>query len=254
MSYNDFSSRPVSGTDSAVDAGLQSYMRLVFNTMGIGLVVTGLVAFGLANTPALFAAIFGSPLKWVALLAPVAFLWIGFSPRNIMRTDGSIVRMDSRIMRMDSARARMLFYVFSGTMGISLAALFHIFSGESIARAFFISAAMFAGTSLYGYTTKRDLTGMGSFLMMGLFGLIFASVINLFIGSSAVQFVVSVIGVFVFTGLTAFDVQRLKEIYYTGAGYADANAKMAVLGALSLYMNFINLFQMILQFTGSQRD
>lgn len=240
MSYNDFSTRPMSATAAAVDVGLQSYMRSVFNTMGMGLVVTGLVAFGIANVPALFNVIFGTPLKWVALFAPLAFLWMGFTP--------------DRIMRMDSTRAKTMFLLFAGAMGISLATIFHVFSGESIARAFFITSAAFAATSLYGYVTKRDLTAMGSFLFMGLIGIVIASIVNIFIGSSMVQFIVSVLGLFIFTGMTAFEVQRLKEIYYTGVNYADANAKAAVLGALSLYMNFINLFQIILQFTGSQRE
>ena len=153
--------------------------------------------------------------------------------------------------RMSSEKLKLTFILFSAVMGLSMAAIFQIFTGASIARVFFITAATFAATSLYGYTTKRDLAGVGSFLFMGLVGIFIAMIVNLFLQSSMVQFVVSAIGVLVFTGLTAWETQRLKEAYTPGAG--EGNAKMAVVGALSLYLNFINLFQMLLHFMGDRR-
>ena len=221
-----------------IDLGLQAHMRQVFNTMGLGLVVTGLTAFAVANTPALFNLIFGTPLAWVAMLAPLAFLWFGFTP--------------SRMQRMPAQKVKTTFYLFSALMGLSMAVLFQVFTGASITRVFFITAATFSAMSLYGYTTKRDLTGMGSFLFMGLIGIFIAAMVNLFLQSAMVQFVVSVIGVVVFTGLTAWDVQRLKEGYALAHG-DEANSKMATMGALSLYLNFINLFQMLLHLLGDRR-
>ncbi len=222
----------------AVDAGLQSYMQSVYHTMGLGLVVTGLTAFATANTPALFNLIFGTPLAWVVMLSPLAFIWFGFTP--------------ARVARMSSEKLKFIFTIFCVVMGLSMAVIFQVFTGASIARVFFITAATFAATSLYGYTTKRDLTGVGSFLFMGMIGIFFASLFNIFLQSSMVHFVISVIGVVVFTGLTAWETQRLRDIYVPGAG--EANAKMAVVGALSLYLNFINLFQMLLHLMGTRRD
>lgn len=237
MSYDPTAQQPAYAQGRAVDAGLQSYMQGVFNTMGVGLVVTGLTAFGVSSTPALFKLIFDSPLAWIVMLAPLGFIFFGFTP--------------ARVARMPSEKLKTLFIVFSAVMGISMAVLFHVFTGASIARVFFITAATFAATSLYGYTTKRDLTRVGSFLFMGLIGIVIASLVNLFLHSAMVHFVVSVIGVVVFTGLTAWDTQRLKESYVSGAG--EANAKIAILGALSLYLNFINLFQIMLRFMGDRR-
>lgn len=225
------------GTDQFVDQGLQSFMRRVYNTMGLGLAVTGVTAFGTANYPPLFNLIFGTPLAWVVMLAPLAFIFFGFTP--------------ARIARMEPAKTRMLFYVFAGIMGLSMAVLFKVFTAESIARVFFITAGTFAATSLYGYTTKRDLTRFGSFLFMGLIGIVIASVINIFLGAAVVQFVVSVLGVVIFTGLTAFETQQLKEMYAYGGG--AANERLAVSGALSLYLNFVNLFQMLLNIMGNRR-
>jgi FtsH-binding integral membrane protein len=204
--------------------------------MGIGLVVTGLVAFFVASTPALYVPIFQTPLKWVVMLAPLAFIFF-FS-----------FRMD----RMTAASARTAFFAFSAVMGLSLASVFLVFTGASIARTFFITATMFGATSLYGYTTKRDLSKFGSFLIMGLIGVIIASLVNIFLGSSLLQFAISIIGVLVFTGLTAYDTQSIKAQYAEGFGH-EANSKMAVFGALSLYLNFVNIFQLLLSVTG-QRD
>lgn len=221
----------------AVDQGLQSYMRGVYNMMGLGLLVTGLTAYGVASVPALFEAIFATQLKWVAIFAPLVFLMFGLTP--------------SRIASMPSEKTVFLFTLFNVLMGVSMAALFASYTGESITRVFFITAATFAGTSLYGYVSKRDLTSMGGFLFMGLFGIVIASIINIFMMSAMVHFVTSVIGIFVFTGLIAFETQNLKLMYREGGG--EANNKTAVIGALGLYLNFINLFQILLSFIGDRR-
>ena len=224
----------------AMDEGLRSFMLGVYNYMGLGLAITGLVAFVVASTPALYVPIFTTPLKWVVMLAPLGF----------------VMFLGARIQAMSVSAAQITFWLFAAVMGVSLASIFLVFTGESIARVFFITAATFGAISLYGYTTKRDLSGMGSFLMMGLIGIIIASLVNIFLASSALQFAVSVIGVLVFTGLTAWDTQRLKEEYLGSFQYAggDLAAKGAIMGALSLYLNFINLFMMLLQLFGTQRD
>lgn len=219
------------------DEGLRQHMLRVYNYMGIGLVVTGAVAFLVASTPAIYQPIFGTPLKWVVMLAPLAFIFF----------------FSFRIHAISAATAQTLFWTFCALMGLSLASVFLVFTGTSIARTFFITAAMFGATSLYGYTTKRDLSKMGSFLIMGLIGVIIASLVNLFLASSALQFAISIIGVIVFTGLTAFDTQNIKEQYAEGFG-AEANSKLAVWGALSLYLNFINLFQLLLSLTGQREE
>lgn len=219
------------------DEGLRAHMLRVFNYMTLGLGVTGIVAFLTASSPAMLQLLFGTPLKWVVMLAPLGFVFfLSFKAHSI-----------------SAAKAQGLFWAFSAVMGLSLASIFIVFTGASIARVFFITAGMFAATSLWGYTTKRDLTGMGSFMMMGLIGIVIAMLINLFIASSALQFAISVIGVVVFTGLTAWDTQRIKEMYDEGHG-DESNNKMAVMGALSLYLNFINLFMMLLHLFGGQRE
>ena len=239
MSYDPYQSSTQTASSEArvVDPGLQAYMQSVYRTMTYGLAVTGLTAYGVFSIPALFNLIFGTPLSWVVILAPLGFIWFGFSP--------------ARIRGMSAEKLRNVFILFSAVMGLSMAMLFAIYTSGSIARVFFITSATFAATSLYGYTTKRDLTGMGSFMAMGLIGLIIASVVNIFLGSAMVHFVVSVIGVAVFTGLTAWETQRLRDIYASGA--TEANAKMAVMGALGLYLNFINLFQFMLALMGGRR-
>jgi FtsH-binding integral membrane protein len=220
------------------DEGLRSFMLGVYNYMGLGLAITGIVALVVAATPAIYVPIFTSPLKWVVMLAPLGFVFF----------------LGARINTMSKSAAQITFWLFCAVMGLSLSSIFLVFTGESIARVFFITAATFGAVSLYGYTTKTDLSKMGSFLMMGLFGIVIASIVNIFIGSSALQFAVSVIGVLVFTGLTAWDTQRLKEEYLSVGLAGDALSKMAVMGALSLYLNFINLFMMLLQILGVARN
>jgi FtsH-binding integral membrane protein len=219
------------------DEGLRQHMLRIYNYMGIGLVVTGLVAFVVASTPALYVPIFQTPLKWVVMLAPLAFVFF----------------FSFRMNAMTAATAQMAFWAFCAVMGLSLASVFLVFTGTSIARTFFITAAMFGATSLYGYTTKRDLSKFGSFLVMGLIGIVIASLVNLFVGSSVLQFAISIIGVLVFTGLTAYDTQSIKEQYAEAHGH-ETNSKMAVFGALSLYLNFVNLFQLLLSLTGQREE
>ncbi|MBP2316290.1 Bax inhibitor-1/YccA family protein [Azospirillum soli] len=218
------------------DEGLRKHMLRVYNFMMLGLGVTGLVAFFVASTPALYVPIFTTPLKWVVMLAPLAFVMV----------------LSWRFERMSASGLQGLFWAFCAVMGVSMASILLVFTGASVARVFFITAAMFAAMSLYGYTTKADLSKMGSFLMMGLIGIVIAGLVNIFVDSSALQFAISVIGVVIFTGLTAYDTQRIKEEYAEHYGH-ETNTKLAVMGALSLYLNFINLFQMLMQLMG-QRD
>jgi uncharacterized protein len=219
------------------DEGLRQHMLRVYNYMGLGLVMTGLVAFIVGTTPALYVPIFSTPLKWFVMLAPLAFvLFFSF-------------RMES----MSASGAQTLFWAFCAVMGLSLASIFLVFTGTSIARTFFIAAAMFGATSLYGYTTKRDLSQFGSFLIMGLIGVVIASLVNLFLASGALQFAISVIGIVVFVGLTAWDTQSIKEQYAENFD-AESKQKLAVFGAFSLYLNFINIFQLLLNFTGQREE
>ncbi len=219
------------------DEGLRQHMLRVYNIMGLGLVLTGIVALVVANTPFLFNAIFGTPLQWVVMLAPLGFVFF----------------LSFKADSMSAAKTQTLFWAFAAVMGLSSAWIFQVFTGASIGRVFFITASLFGAMSLYGYTTKRDLSAWGSFLFMGLVGVVIASLVNLFLQSSALQFAVSIIGVLVFTGLTAYDTQRIKELYDEGAGQ-ESMAKLAVMGALSLYLSFINLFMLLLQFFGSQQE
>lgn len=217
------------------DAGLRRHMLGIYRYMGLGLALTGIVAYGVASSPVLVAAIFGTPLKWVAMLAPLAFVML----------------FSFRVERMTTHSARAAFFAFAAVMGVSMASIFLVFTGTSIAQTFLIAATMFAGVSLWGYTTGRDLARWSTFLMMGLIGVVAASLINLFVGSSAVQLIVSLVGIVVFTGLTAWDTQRAKSDYITYAGTGQAE-KLAVMSALSLYLNLINMFQLLLSFTGQR--
>jgi FtsH-binding integral membrane protein len=242
---------------ATVDAGLRAYMLRIYNYMSIGLAITGLAALGVymaavtadpsgsaVRVGSMYLTPFGyamfvSPLKWLFILAPLAMVMV----------------ISFGINRLRPATAQMLFWVFSALMGISLSSIFLVYTHTSIVRVFFITAASFGALSLYGYTTKRDLTGIGSFAIMGLFGILIAMLVNAFLGSTMMQFIISVIGVLVFSGLTAYDTQRLKNDYIYG--YAsqggDIAERAAITGALSLYLNFINLFTFLLQLLG-QRD
>lgn len=226
-------------TQTDIDVGLRDYMLRIYNYMASGLALTGIVAYAFAQYLFAHPAVAHSPIMFVLMLAPLGLvMWLSFG-----------------IERMQASTAQALFWVYAGVMGLSLASVFLVFTGESVARVFFITAGTFAAMSLYGYTTKRDLTQIGSFLVMGLFGIIIASLVNIFIASSALTFAISVIGVLVFTGLTAWDTQQIKSGYYS-TQYADGQtaSKTAIMGALRLYLDFINLFMMLLQLMGTRRD
>jgi uncharacterized protein len=219
-----------------IDEGLRAYMLRVYNYMASGLLLTGIVAYVTANSPAMMNAIFGTPLQWVVMLAPLGFVMV----------------LSFGIHRMSFPVVQAVFWAFAAAMGLSLASILLVFTGESVARVFFITAGTFAGMSLYGYTTKRDLSGFGSFLFMGLIGIIVASVVNIFLASSALQFAISVIGVLVFVGLTAYDTQNIKNEYAEHYD-AETTGKLAISGALRLYLDFINLFIMLLHLFGERR-
>ncbi len=221
---------------ASIDQGLRAHMVRVFNYMGGGLALTGLVAFVVASVPALASLFLGTPLKWVVMLAPIGFLFY----------------MNFKIQSISAARAQTLFWLFCATMGLSMAAIFFVFTGASIARAFFVTAATFSGMALWGYTTKKDLTSMGAFMMMGVLGLVIAGIVNIFLQSSMLHWVASVAAVGIFTGLTAYDTQNIKQSYSESWGQ-EANNKLAVMGALSLYLDFINLFQSLLSLIGDRR-
>jgi uncharacterized protein len=219
-----------------VDVGLRRYMLQVYNFMAAGLGLTGLVAYAAVAT-GFYQQIAGTPLIWLVMLAP----------------PGAVLFLAFRIERMSAGAAQATFWTYAALMGLSLAGIFLLFTGTSIARVFFITAGTFAAMSLYGYTTQRDLSQFGSFLFMGLIGIVLATLVNIFIGSSALQFAISVIGVIVFTGLTAWDTQRIKEIYLE-SDPGDVLTKKALMGALSLYLDFINLFVILLQLVGQRRE
>ncbi|MBV8978526.1 MAG: Bax inhibitor-1/YccA family protein [Alphaproteobacteria bacterium] len=231
----------------AIDAGLRAYMLRVYNYMFIGLVLTGVAAYatyaasvvdtghGLMLTD-LGRMLFVSPLKFVVIFAPLAV----------------VLMLSFGINRIGAPTAQIMFWVYSGLVGISLGSIFLVYAGTSIAQVFFITAAAFGGLSLWGYTTKSDLTGFGSFLIMGLVGIIIAMVVNMFLHSSTMAWVVSVLGVGIFAGLTAYDTQKIKEMYYAGDDGALA-AKKSIMGALALYLDFLNIFLFLLQLMGAQR-
>ncbi|WP_135468582.1 Bax inhibitor-1/YccA family protein [Crenalkalicoccus roseus] len=237
---------------AAVDAGLRAYMLRVYNWMASGLLLTGIVAYFVANTPelqALFyqrvmtprgAAVQPTILAYIAMFSPLAFILV----------------LSFGINKLSKTTAQALFWAFAAVMGLSISHIFLTFTGASIARTFFVAAAMFGAMSLYGYTTKADLTKMGSFMMMGLIGIIIAMIVNIFVGSTALQFAISVIGVIVFLGLTAWDTQRIKADYIEHA-YEEGTelaGKRSVMDALALYLNFINLFMLLLQFMGVRQQ
>ncbi|MBY4608859.1 Bax inhibitor-1/YccA family protein [Rhizobium sp. 9T] len=230
-------------TGEMIDQGLRTYMLKVYNLMALGLAITGVAAylsfqFAFANgeITAFGQAIYLSPLKWVVILAPLALVFF----------------LSFRIHSMTVSAAQTTFAIYAALVGLSLSSIFLIYTGQSVVQTFFVTAASFGALSLYGYTTKRDLSAIGSFLIMGLFGLIIASLVNVFLASSAMQFAISVIGVLIFAGLTAYDTQRIKELYYEADDVAVAGRK-AIMGALTLYLDFINLFMFLLQFMGNRK-
>jgi len=228
--------RRAEAMSAEIDMGLRRYMLKVYNFMAAGLGVTGLVAL-LAISTGLYQQIAGTPVMWVVMLAPFA----------------AVLFLSFRIQKMSLGAAQATFWTYAALMGLSLAGIFLVYTGISVARVFFISAATFAAMSLYGYTTRRDLSRFGALLFMALIGVVLASLVNIFIGSTALQFAVSVIGVLLFTALTAYDTQRIKEIYL-GDDEIEIQDKKALLGALTLYLDFINLFVMLLNLMGQRRQ
>jgi FtsH-binding integral membrane protein len=235
-----------------VDQGLRNYMLKVYNYMGSGVFLTGIVSLllfklsggydiqvsstGITGLTGIGQALFASPLMWVVMLAPL----------------GIVLYMSFGIRKMSAAKAQTTFWVFAALMGASLASIFLVYTGQSITRVFFITSGTFGAMSIYGYTTKRDLTKLGSFLMMGLIGIIIASIVNIFLKSSMMYFVISIIGVLIFVGLTAYDTQKIKNMYFASDD-SETMGKKAVMGALTLYLDFINLFIMLLRLFGQRR-
>jgi uncharacterized protein len=230
----------------AYDEGLRSFMLSVYNYMASGLAITGLVALLVSQSEAAMSLFYHVENGRLVGMAPLGWL-VAFAPLGVAMFLGF------RLHAMSFQAAQMSFWGFAVLMGLSMANIFLIFTGASIARVFFITAGVFAAMSLYGYTTKRDLTSMGSFLIMGVFGLIIASIVNIWLKSPALYYVLSIIGVFLFIGLTAYDTQRLKGVYYSLANNAEMLAKAGIMGALSLYLDFINLFVSLLQLFGERR-
>jgi FtsH-binding integral membrane protein len=256
--FNTIRSAGISGAHAAqIDEGLRAHMNKVYGTMSVGMVITALAAWAISNlavttdpsnavaalragqflTP-LGGALYASPLKYLIMFAPLIFVF-GFS---------------AAINRMSAATAQIVFYVFAAVMGLSISSIFLVFTGVSIIQVFLITAIAFAGLSLYGYTTKKDLSAMGAFLVMGLIGLIVASIVNLFLGSGIVSLAISVIGVLIFAGLTAYDTQTIKNTYLQHAMHGDDEwlGKAAIMGALNLYLDFINMFMFLLQLFGNR--
>ena len=238
-----------------IDEGLRAHMNKVYGTMSVGMLITALAAWAVAGLSvstaptayqigpeqyltAFGAAIYASPLKWVVILAPLAFVF----------------GLSAGINRMSAATAQLVFYAFAAVMGVSISSIFLVFTTASIAQVFLITAIAFAGLSLWGYTTKKDISAWGSFLIMGVIGLILAMVVNIWLASPGLSFAVSAIGVLIFAGLTAYDTQRIKSMYLqlAAAEGQDFVGKAAIMGALSLYLNFINMFMMLLQLFGNR--
>jgi FtsH-binding integral membrane protein len=236
--YQTINAGRASAGSAVIDEGLRAHMNKVYGLMSVAMLLTGLVAWAVGTNEQLLVAIFGSPLKWVVMFAPLAVVFA----------------FGAMINRMSAATAQVVFYGFAALMGLSISYIFAVYTGVSIAQTFLVTAIAFAGLSLYGYTTKKDLSGMGTFLMMGLIGLIVASIVNIFLASSAVAFAISVIGVLIFAGLTAYDTQSIKNAYIAHAQMGDQEwlGKSAIMGALNLYLDFLNLFMFLLQFMGNR--
>ena len=233
---HEFGRADANAQPAAIDVGLRTYMLRVYNYMAGGLALTGAVAY-VGAVSGFYTSIAGTPILWIVMLAPLAMVFF----------------LSFRIQTMSLATAQLSFWAYAGLVGLSLSGIFLVYTGESIARVFFISAATFGATSLYGYTTRTDLSRFGSFLLMGLIGIVIASLVNMFMASSALQFAISIIGVLLFTGLTAYDTQRIKDLYTAGEDNV-LTGKKAIMGALALYLDFLNLFLMLMQLFGNRRS
>ena len=228
---------------SQVDVGLRAYMLGVYNHMTTALAITGFFALCLSFLvgPSVYEltsfgqTLYGGPLKWVVMLAPLAMVFY----------------ISAKLNSISASKARNLFYIYSGLMGLSLSSLLLVYTNESVVRVFFITSAAFASLSIYGYTTKKNLSAFGSFLIMGVFGLIIASIVNIFLASSGLAFIISILGVLIFAGLTAYDTQKIKNMYLAGDDM-EVSGKKSVMGALTLYLDFILMFQFLLMFLGNR--
>ncbi|MEP3347934.1 MAG: Bax inhibitor-1/YccA family protein [Litoreibacter sp.] len=223
---------------ATIDAGLKAHMSKIYGLMSIAMLITGGVAFAVGSNEAMLAAIFGTPLRWVVMFAPLVVVF----------------GMGAMINRLSAGAAQLVFWGFAALMGLSISYIFAVYTGVSIAQTFLVTAISFAGLSIWGYTTKKDISGWGSFLIMGVIGLAVAMIVNIFLQSSAVQFAISALGLLIFAGLTAYDTQRLKNEYIQMASHGASEwlAKSAIMGALSLYLNFLNMFMFLLQFMGGR--
>jgi FtsH-binding integral membrane protein len=240
---NQFDPRTTTGVNAAAtvgvpraarDAGLRSYMLSVYNYMASGVLLTGIVALLFANS-GLAEQVLQTPLRWLIIFAPLAFVMV----------------MSFGMNRLSTGTLQLLFWAFAGVMGLSMSSIFLVFTGTSIAQTFFAVTAAFLGLSLYGYTTKKDLSGFGTFLIMGVVGLLVAMLLNLWLQSPAMMFAISAIGVLLFAGLTAYDTQKIKSMYAYVAG-TDMMGKAVIMGALNLYLDFVNMFQFLLSFMGNR--
>ncbi len=241
MDYTKYNTAKFSSTSSfasSYDVGLRSYMVSVYKYMALALLLSGVVALAVASSPSLVMAIFSTPLYIVVAFAPVALAFY----------------MSFRFVSMSVQSVKIFFWLYAALLGVSLSSLLLVYTAVSITKVFFITSSLFGAMSIYGYSTKRDLSGFGSFLFMGLIGILIASLVNIFIRSSAMDFVLSIVGVLVFTGLTAYDTQRIKDIYYRVAGSGEAEEKLSIYGAFALYIDFVNLFIMMLRFFGDRRS
>lgn len=233
---NNQSNLQNSNTQSNYDVALRQYFGKIYNYMGFGLLVTALVAYFTASSPTLLQAIYGTPLKLVVMLAPLAFVLV----------------LSFGVNKLQASTAQLLFWLFAGTMGLSLSSIFLVYTGASIVKAFLITGVTFLVMSIYGYSTNKDLSQFGTILLMGLVGIIIASIVNIFTKSSGLELLISFLGVIIFTGLIAYNTQRLKVIFNDGWNTESAK-KAHIMGALSLYLDFINLFLMLLRLMGQRR-
>ncbi len=236
--YNTIRTGQAGVRTAQIDEGLRTHMNKVYGTMSVGLVVTALVAWAVGTNEAMVQAIYGTPLRWLVMFAPLIMVF-AFS---------------AMINRLSAAAAQLFFYTFAAAMGLSISYIMFTFTGISIAQTFLVTAIAFAGLSVWGYTTKKDISGWGSFLIMGVIGLIVASIVNIFLGSPAIHFAISALGVLIFAGLTAYDTQKIKTDYLQHAHAMDSEwlGKAAIMGALNLYLDFINMFMFLLQFLGNR--
>lgn len=235
MQPDRYTPTPATAARASIDAGLRAHLQSIYNRMCLGVLVTAITAFVVANTPVLLQLFLGGPQVYIVMLAPLAVIWFGFNP-----------------MKMDSGKLRISFFLLSVLYGISFATIFIAYAKEDIARAFFIASAMFAGLSIFGYTTRKNLDGLGTFCFMGVIGVLVLGLANMFIGSSALMNVISVVSILAFSGMTAWQTQSMKEMYSAANG-AETNSRMAWAAALNLYISFIVLFQNILHLIGNNR-